>query len=208
MGTGRADLGFRMNPLFAGLAGSGLVFFLVGLGYRQPLISRWDAAVFEAVQGHTQHPAVIAIFRAIWLAGTTPFLILMLAGLFFRSQPAGLLASVIYLWAALIERVVKVTLKRPRPFQALPETVVRQPRLPIDASFPSGDCLRAWFLAIALPLILRGPWQYTAAALLIACLVAAGRLVMGVHYPSDVLAGTGLGILFAGTFLLISGVIS
>ena len=197
-----------MNPFFAGLAGSGLVLFLVGLGYRQPLISRWDTALFETVQARTQHPWVIAIFRAIWLVGTTPFLILMLAVLFFRSQPAALLASVVYLWAALIERVVKVTLKRPRPFQAYPETIVRQPRLPIDASFPSGDCLRAWFLAIALPLILRGPWPYAVAALLIACLVAVGRLVMGVHYPSDVLAGTGLGILSAATFLLISRLIS
>lgn len=194
-----------MSALFAGLAFSGLVFFLVGLGYRHPVISRWDTALFKAIQAHTQPPAVIAIFRTLWLAGTTPFLILMLAGLFFRSQPAALLASVVYLWAALIERVIKVTLKRPRPFEAFPETVIRQPRLPIDASFPSGDCLRAWYLAIVLPVLLRGPWPYAAAALLIAGLVTAGRLMMGVHYPSDVFAGTGLGILFAGTCLFISG---
>lgn len=194
-----------MNAIFAGLAFSGLVFFLVGLGYRRPMIFQWDVALFKAIQSHTRHLAVIAIFRVLWLAGTTPFLILMLAGLFFRSQPAALLASVIYLWAALVERVIKVTLKRPRPFEAFPETLVHQPRLPIDASFPSGDCLRAWFLAIALPVLLHVPWPYAAAALLIACLVAAGRMVMGVHYPSDVLAGTGLGILFAGVCLFISG---
>lgn len=193
-----------MNALYAAFAFTGLVLFLAGLGYRLPMISQWDTLVFKIIQAHTQQRVVIAIFRAIWLAGTTPFLILMLAGLFFRSQPATLLASVVYLWAALIERVVKVTLKRRRPYEVLPETVVRQPRLPIDASFPSGDCLRVWYLAIALPVLLRSPWPYAAAALLIACLVAAGRLVMGVHYPSDVLAGIGLGMLFAGTCLFIS----
>lgn len=194
-----------MNALFTSLAILGLVFFLAGFGYRHPVISRWDIAIFQSVQARTQHPAVIAIFRVIWLAGTTPFLILVLAGLFFRSQPAALLASVVYLWAALIERILKVLLKRPRPFQALQETVARQPRLPSDASFPSGDCMRAWFLAIVLPGLLRAPWPMAAAALLIAGLVAAGRLVMGVHYPSDVLAGMGLGLLFAGTCLLIFG---
>lgn len=193
-----------MNTLFVALAFTGLVLFLAGIGYHLPVISQWDASLFKTIQAHTQQRIVIAIFRAIWLAGTTPFLILMLAGLFFRNQPAALLASVVYLWAALIERVVKVTLKRRRPYEVLPETVVRQPRLPRDASFPSGDCLRVWYLAIALPVLLGGWWPYAAAALLIACLVAAGRLVMGVHYPSDVLAGTGLGMLFAGTLLFIA----
>lgn len=196
-----------MNILFVILAFSGLVFFLAGLGYRHPRISQWDTALFKTIQAHTQQGAVVAIFRVIWLAGTTPFLILMLAGSFFRNQPAALLASVVYLWAALIERVVKVTIKRPRPFEALPGTVVHQPRLPIDASFPSGDCLRVWYLAIALPVLLRGPWPYAAAGLLVAGLVAAGRLVMGVHYPSDVLAGIGLGMLCAGTCLFIYRVI-
>ena len=60
-------------------------------------------------------------------------------------------------------------------------------------SFPSGHATRAFFLG-TLGVFLGPPW---AAVLLVilAPLVALGRVAMGVHYLSDILAGMFLGIL-------------
>jgi len=196
-----------MSFLGVGLAFFGLILFLGGLGYRLPEVAAVETALFKAVQTHTQAVVVGTFFRAVWILGTTPFLILALAFLFFHNSLTTLLASVIYLCAAFVERMIKVAKKRPRPFEAHPETAMRQPHPPRDPSFPSGDCLRAWYLAVIIPFLLQLPWPYAALAVFLAGLVAAGRIVLGVHYPSDALAGTGLGLLSAGFLILISGLI-
>lgn len=67
-----------------------------------------------------------------------------------------------------------------------------------EFSFPSGHTLHAvafsviaiaWFPALTLPL------------LLFAMLVAMSRVVLGLHYPSDVLAGIALGAVLGGASL-------
>jgi len=117
-----------------------------------------------------------------------------------RNLWAGLTLPLTLALAALFERGIKTALRRPRPFTCQPNTHVLQPRRPKDASFPSGDALRVWFLINALiaALSLSG---YPALALYgIATLVTVGRVALGVHYPLDALAGAGLGILSAGVW--------
>jgi undecaprenyl-diphosphatase len=87
-------------------------------------------------------------------------------------------------------RLLKCQLRRPRPYRAHPQVVAHLP--PLDEySFPSGHTLHAvsfsvvaaaWFPALILPLAV-----FTA-------LVAASRVVLGLHYPTDVLAGALLGV--------------
>ncbi len=68
-------------------------------------------------------------------------------------------------------------------------------------SFPSGHTLNATCFALALGFILwRLPWRRAAKvagslglAVYVAC-VGASRLVLGVHYPTDVLGGLLLGL--------------
>jgi undecaprenyl-diphosphatase len=101
--------------------------------------------------------------------------------------------------AAALYRLLKRWTRRPRPFRAHSEIIAHVP--PLDEfSFPSGHTLHAvCFTIIALayfPLL---------APLLIpfALLVAASRVVLGLHYPSDVLAATLIGCALAGTSLWI-----
>lgn len=105
--------------------------------------------------------------------------------------------------AAAMYRGLKRWTRRPRPFRAHHDIVPLV--LPLDEfSFPSGHTLHAvTFTIIALayfPLL---------APLLIpfALLVAASRVVLGLHYPSDVLAATLIGCGLATTSLWIGSLI-
>lgn len=99
--------------------------------------------------------------------------------------------------AALLYRSLKRWTRRPRPFRAHREIVAHV--APLDEfSFPSGHTLHAVsFTIIALayfPLL---------APLLVgfAVLVAMSRVVLGLHYPSDVIAAALIAALLAGTSL-------
>jgi undecaprenyl-diphosphatase len=99
---------------------------------------------------------------------------------------AALHMAVTGLVAAALYRLLKRWTRRPRPFRAHSEIIANVP--PLDEfSFPSGHTLHAvCFTIVALayfPLL---------APLLVpfALLVAASRVILGLHYPSDVLAAT------------------
>ncbi|HZP68144.1 MAG TPA: phosphatase PAP2 family protein [Rudaea sp.] len=101
--------------------------------------------------------------------------------------------------AAGLYRLLKRWTRRPRPFRAHSEIVPHVP--PLDEfSFPSGHTLHAvCFTIVALayfPLL---------APLLVpfALLVAASRVVLGLHYPSDVLAASIIGVMLSTTSLWI-----
>ena len=79
--------------------------------------------------------------------------------------------------------------QRPRPYVDHPALHVFASRSP-DFSFPSDHATAAFAIAVAILLRSR-PWG--AAALVLAVALAVGRVVVGVHYPTDVLAGAALG---------------
>ena len=93
------------------------------------------------------------------------------------------------LTALLLYRLLKRWTRRPRPFRACPGVIAHVP--PLDEfSFPSGHTLQAVsFTIVALA------WYPLLAPLLLTftALVAASRVVLGLHYPSDVLAATVIG---------------
>jgi len=72
---------------------------------------------------------------------------------------------------------------------------IHQSVAPLDQfSFPSGHTMHAVGFSIVL-LAYYPVWAYLAVPFTL--LVAASRLVLGLHYPSDVLAGAGVGALVA-----------
>lgn len=79
---------------------------------------------------------------------------------------------------------------RARPFVADPGRLHLFVSHSADASFPSDHATAAFAIAVAILLRKRG-WGI--AALVAAAVLSVGRVAVGVHYPSDVVAGAALG---------------
>ncbi len=173
----------------------GVSLFLVGLTYRLPGIARLDDALFLYLHRIFSRPPWRGLFRTLWPLGTTPITLMVLLALILHKWQAGLYAALGYTLGASLERLIKVNLRRVRPFAHLAGVKMLQPRHPLDPSYPSGDALRAWFLASMLAYFLGAGWGILVGAL--ALLVCLGRIALGVHHPLDVLSGSGLGLLSA-----------
>jgi len=143
--------------------------------------------------------AVGLFFSAISRLGDGVFWYGLMAALALLDGMRGLHAAthmaITGLTALLLYRILKRYTKRPRPFRACPGVIAHVP--PLDEfSFPSGHTLQAVsFTVVALA------WYPLLAPLLLSftTLIAASRVILGLHYPSDVLAaimiGSGLGAL-------------
>ncbi len=97
-------------------------------------------------------------------------------------------------WA--LTEILKLIVRRPRPFDAIgvlpsilpaPETIIAHPS---SFSFPSGDATLAMGAAVAFASV--SP-RYRVPVLFLGIGCALARVVVGVHYPIDVLGGMAIG---------------
>lgn len=93
--------------------------------------------------------------------------------------------------------VIKMVVRRARPNH--PDVAVNV-ATPSALSFPSAHATSTTAAAILLCRATRSPLP-----LAVVPLMAASRLVLGVHYPSDVLAGMGVGTAVAGAVARLAG---
>lgn len=138
-------------------------------------------SLFAAVTvlGSTPVVAIASVSIAIWLARRT------------RDRIVAGFVPVAVLVAVVIESVTKVIVRRARPTTAALAHVHGQ-------SFPSGHATAAAVLAfsVALVVVALGLRRRRAVVGLLAIyslMVSGSRLVLGVHYLTDVIAGTALG---------------
>lgn len=133
---------------------------------------------------------VARFFAVISYLGNWPFWVACAAFAALQAPQALVhlaIASVVC-WA--IYRPLKGRTARPRPLQANPNLIV--PTAPLDEySFPSGHTLFA--VALSLVLIAWLPALFWL-VLPFTFLVAISRIVLGLHYPSDVAVGIVLGL--------------
>ncbi|OQY51875.1 MAG: hypothetical protein B6230_03880 [Desulfobacteraceae bacterium 4572_89] len=189
------------QPQFTGiLLGSGFILSLGGLLYPIASVQSQDHRIFNFL--HLGLVKMVPLFRLLWPMGKTPFMAAMLSVLYLSGWPSGFWATLFFCVIACIERSLKLIVKRPRPFSVLSDVQMSQPQKPQDPSHPSGDSMRIWYLAFVIPMAFGLPWAIFILLCSIAILVSLGRIALGVHFPLDIMGGTGLGLIGAGLYQL------
>lgn len=125
-----------------------------------------------------------------------PYLICFMVGVMFLlgrrpSRRGAVLAGLSAVGAVAISQVVTMCIDRARPFVADPLVSVFVHHGP-DRSFPSDSATAAF--AIATALMIYSP-RMGRIALILAAAWGLGRIAVGMHYPTDILAGAALGVM-------------
>ncbi|MGD9584524.1 MAG: phosphatase PAP2 family protein [Lysobacterales bacterium] len=171
------------------------------MNFTQDWFQHWIAGpelrVCQRLNACCQYRGVRSLFRLVSKVGDGyVWYALMLALLLFggeRGLQTTLRMALVGLVSVLLYRTLKRLTRRPRPY-ARHQGIAAHIAAMDEFSFPSGHTLHAvsfslvaisWFPGLSVVLL---PFTL---------LVAASRVILGVHYPSDVLAATVLGVLLA-----------
>jgi undecaprenyl-diphosphatase len=156
-----------------------------------------DSAVCVTVSHTSQYRFIRDWFRLVSRLGDGVFWYTLMALILLTQQHDGLLPAlhmaIVGLTGTLLYKWLKRKTHRPRPAQVHQDVWVTGK--PLDYfSFPSGHTLHAVvFSVVAL-------CYYPQLAFILmpfTIMVAISRVVLGLHYPSDVLAGATIGYLLA-----------
>lgn len=145
--------------------------------------------------------SIRALFSVLSRLGDGMFWYVLMAALVLLDGLDGLQASahmaLTGVAALTLYKGLKRWTRRPRPFTA--DLRIRAWIAPLDEySFPSGHTLHA----VAFTVVALAYYPWLAPLLLPFCAgVALSRVVLGLHYPSDVLAATGIGVVLGTTSL-------
>jgi len=169
--------------------------------------ARWaerDLAWAQAVhRSGASSPALVTLLLAVSRLADGVIWYVLMAVLPWIDSVNGRACALQMLAIGLINLVLYLRVKRrigrPRPFVACPD--IRACTRALDPfSFPSGHTLHAFAYALLLtyhyPFVAPLVWSF-------ASLVALSRVVLGMHYPSDVLAGALAGVVTGGAMVAI-----
>jgi undecaprenyl-diphosphatase len=163
---------------------------------------RFDAFVRDAVHRHAA-PGLTWIMQGFSFAGsvlvvTTLSIVAIAVSLYFRQARTAALLAITMVGMAALEVALKLAFHRPRPVAYFGPT-------PTTYSFPSGHAMGSVCFYGVLAAILaarasgrRAKWFMWTGAVLLIGTIGFSRVYLGVHYPSDVIAGYCAGAVWVG----------
>jgi undecaprenyl-diphosphatase len=200
----------RLGPrMGVGLLAAVIVTVLFGMlarEVREGETQHFDDALRMTVYG-VASPRATQVLHAITQLGSPLFLLPMtiVASLIFlhtRRIRGAILLTVTMLGVTVLNWILKSWFQRPRPLPFFGLT------MPASYSFPSGHSLAAFCFYGALAALVTARLRSRflsalvwAAAIVIIVAVGFSRLYLGVHYPSDVIAGYLAATIWVGTLV-------
>lgn len=153
-----------------------------------------DSGILLFLQDAVRTPfltPVMKLITALGNAGIVWILITVLLLAFKKTRRVGMMSALALLISLLVNNIIlKNLVARIRPYEAV-DGLMRLVEKQVDYSFPSGHAGSSF--ASACVLYRNLPKQAGIPAVILAVLISFSRLYVGVHYPSDVLAGILIG---------------
>src|SRR3989441_6130254 len=178
---------------------AGIVLALLGLRILGTSTDTYIAiAFYRSISGDTLVPLIYGIATVgdlIW----APLVFWLYV---FRKDSnewtSSLILAVAMVTAMSLTDVLKAAFNLPRPFQVPSLGIVARGEIPTNPGFPSGHTTNAFTVATVI-------WSrysaWRAPFVLLAIATGVSMIILGLHFPSDVIGGAFLGI-FCGTFVL------
>ena len=163
----------------------------------------WEVDLIEWLQKAAGSVGQTVSKVVTFVGGETVTLLILLIMLFCYNKEAGKRCGFTIVAASMWYPMIKNIVMRVRPYMAHPErveamTVVESDADPMDIlqqgySFPSGHSATAVSMYGSIAREVRKKWMWWLAVLL-PLLIGLSRFAVGVHYPTDVLAGWAVGL--------------
>lgn len=157
----------------------------------------WEFFLLDHIQNEIRTDFLDKVMVGISFLGKGAIIWIILTAaclIFKKSRPLGIsLACDMLFNVTAGNLIIKNIVNRPRPC-VLNRTVDMLVSTPFDSSFPSGHTMFAFGAASII--FMYNKW-YGTAAFIFAFLMGFSRMYLYVHFPTDVMFGAGLGVIFA-----------
>lgn len=163
------------------------------------VLLQWGIDLIVAIQ-QVHGPALDSIFRAITFIGEEEFYLLLLPLLFWCvDYGQGVRVTVLLLLSGYVNTSLKDLFQQPRPFDLYPSVRLSDAE---GYGLPSGHAQSSVVVWGSLAAWLRERWSWGVAVVLMA-LIGFSRIYLGVHFPTDVLAGWAIGAVLLALYLAV-----
>lgn len=160
---------------------------------------RFEGGILTFIQGLRWAPfdVLMKIITMLGDAGVFWILVCLVMLVYKKTRSTGIAGAISLILEALCVNVVlKNLIQRTRPYEVIEELTILI-ATPHDYSFPSGHAGSSFAVAVVIFLMLPKKWGIPAVTM--AVMMAFSRLYVGVHFPTDILAGALIG---TGTAIL------
>ena len=153
-------------------------------------IQQLDGEILLQIQQHLRSDMLTPFMKSVTFLGNGGWFWILCAVVLLvipKTRKTGCAAALSLIFGAIVTNLLlKNIVARPRPFAEI-EALIPLITKPKDFSFPSGHTTASF--AVALVMLRMLPKKFGIPAVVLAALVAFSRLYLGIHYPTDVLAG-------------------
>lgn len=193
-------INFRHGTLFIILPL--IIFILLSYFVYSSLLYSYDKDLLYAINSASGLKALDTIMLIVTEFGGGLFWLLFITVLWvygkYKERRFAIFLTITIITSGILELFFKVLLYRPRPYEIL--TGIKLIGLEEHgSSFPSGHSFRAFACST---LAFRSYRRVASPLLILSLAVALSRVYMGIHYPTDTIAGALLGLIVANLIFL------